>query len=216
MSKLDGYEYPDIPVTQAIEIVRLIEEENIETLQVLANALGHKGPTAWRGGGFRSKMAALGKYGLLAGRPSDLQLSEIAKSIVHPRNDEERSSAISRAVLTVPLLAKLHEKLDGRVPRELWMPLYDITKTDQKIVKKHADTIRRIYMDAIPYLQSRTETYPREGPRKEDEGIKELPPGTLRFMTEDINITVPKSDANIDYLRNLLESLKESPDQKKD
>lgn len=215
MGAMGEYEFPDITVSQAVDIARVIEEKNVERTDVLAKLLGHEGPTAHKGGSFRSKLAALDRYGLLVGKQIDLHLSDSAKQIIHPRSTAERDEAVWRAAMTVPLLQKVHEKLRGKVPSDFWVPLYDCTGVDQKLAKDHADEVKRLYSDAIRYFQQSSET-PRavEPPVLRDQVPAEsrttetVPETMMRFRSGDIDVSLPISDRNLDVMLALLDSLR--------
>jgi hypothetical protein len=217
MGALGEFDYPDITVSQAVDIIRVIEERNIERLDVLANAIGHKGSQAYRGGAFRSKLSALARYGFVTGRLSELHLSDLAKSVLHPRSDAERDAAIAKAVLSVPLVARLHEKLKGNIPDDFWVPLYDSTSVDQKLVKEHSAEIRRLYADAVKYLSPGVQIAPTQlgASRKEDRLVTEadkeieenVPPDMMLFRSGAIHVTLPVSPQNVKVLIHLLESL---------
>jgi hypothetical protein len=214
MGTMAEYEYPDITVSQAVDIIRVIEEKNIERLDVLANSVGHQGPSAYKGGAFRAKLSALNRYGFLVGKQSELHLSDLAKQIVHPRSSGEKDEAIWRAAMSIPILKKVHEKLKGKVPADFWVPLYDCTGVDQKIAKENAEDIKRLYADAIRYFQqSASERFePKPDKSDVDNGVKPLdspiPETLMRFRSGEIDVSLPISDRNLDVMNALLDSLR--------
>jgi hypothetical protein len=214
MGTLGEYEYPDITISQAVDIVRVIDDKSIERLDVLANSIGHSGPTAWRGGAFRAKLAALPRYGLLEGKQNDLRLSELAKRILHPTSETDKNAALASAILSIPILAKVHEKLHGEVPSDFWVPLYDCTGVDRKLVKEHADDIRRLYADAVRYLGETPSPTPKAKAaiREEDEEMAldvDVPPSMMHFRSGAIRVNLPVSPQNVKVLIQLLNGLAE-------
>lgn len=215
MGVMAEWEYPDIKISEAVEIIQKIDEKNIERLDVLAGQIGHKGPTAYRGGAFRMKITALFRYGLLTGKPSELQLSDLAKNIVHPRDEAAKVQSIRKAVLLVPLLAKVHDKLQGKIPADFWVPLYDCTGVDQKDVKEHAENIRKLYADAVQYLQATVETTSVKGKIEDDmkEGKSKMtaPEGMMRLVAPGgTDLTLPFKPESFKMIRVWLDSAEQS------
>jgi hypothetical protein len=221
MGAMGEFEYPDITMTDAIEIIEKIDSKSIQRLDVLANEIGHKGPKAYKGGGFRMKITALVRYSLLTGRPSELRLSDLAKTVIHHRTEDEKNEAIRKSLLTVPILAIIHSKLQGKVPSDFWVPLYDCTGDhagiDQKLVKEHAESIRKLYADAVQYLKIVPETMSdkKEKPIEEDEDMESLSvqSDAITIKTAGINMTVAREDRNIEILKQILDTLKSSKEE---
>ena len=145
MGKLGLYEYPTISIQEAITILRLIKDNKIQDINLLAQRLGHA--TA-KSGRFRAKLASLRQYGLIMGKNVRFNISPLGEEIL--RNPDK--SLICRAISNVKLFVDLYQEIGEKASKEeIKKGLEKITKTEVKdwIVNE----IIRPYRDAIPYLQ---------------------------------------------------------------
>ncbi|HSQ58980.1 MAG TPA: hypothetical protein VLT84_00880 [Acidobacteriota bacterium] len=107
MTRKRSPNYPSIPLDEAVDAVEKLWKKEHGTAvppDVAAQAIGFSSLS----GPSRSKLAALKQYGLLEGR-GDIAVSDLAKSILVPKNPTERQAAIRRAALEPELFRDVHE-----------------------------------------------------------------------------------------------------------
>ncbi|MDH5482703.1 MAG: hypothetical protein OEY22_07485 [Candidatus Bathyarchaeota archaeon] len=112
-------------ITDCIQITQIIEERfkgKVEIQATLAAALGHK---TVKSGGYIGKITALRRYGLVSGR-GELTITQLAKQILHPMSEEEKTEAIAKAIENVELFKKIFERL-GKKRLQIVFGLVDIT-----------------------------------------------------------------------------------------
>ena len=154
MGKIGNFDYPDWKISECIEIAKIIEERfngRVENQNSLGEVLGHK---TIKSGGYISKITALRRYGLVAGR-GELTTTELAKAIVYPKNLDEQTLAIVNAIENVELFRRIFERLGEKTPTEdFWVDLVEITGEERGIAQKDAIRLRNLYMDGYRYLVS--------------------------------------------------------------
>jgi hypothetical protein len=98
-----------MPLGDAVALVKTIANYGTtHTDAAVASFLGHS--TA-KSGPFRSKVAALREYGLLAGRGGELTVTELALEIVHPGLDADPVASLRAAFLRCKLFAAVLDAL---------------------------------------------------------------------------------------------------------
>jgi hypothetical protein len=150
MGKIGPYEYPDVGVLTALEVVETIVKEKTEKIETLATKLGHANANS---GGFRAKLAACQRYGFLLGKSTSLNVSSLAKRLVHPKDENERSQLLGQAILNVDLFRRIHDKVGTSIPSgEFWVTLADIVEAEREEVMANAPKIESIYRESLPIL----------------------------------------------------------------
>jgi hypothetical protein len=154
LGKIGNFDYPDWKISDCIEIAKIIEGRfsgRVENQATLAEVLGHK---TIKSGGYISKITALRRYGLVAGR-GELVTTELAKRIVYPKNPEEQTRALAETVENIELFKRIFERLEEKMPTEdFWVDLVEITGEDRSIAQKDGIKLRNLYMDGYKYLIS--------------------------------------------------------------
>lgn len=151
--KIGSYDVPDIrlmptTVTTLEEIYKIKKRARVPAKD-LAILLGYKWGTEPH---FYRKIHSLLEFGLIEGKGS-YEVSEWGEKILHPRSDQEKALATTRAVLNVPLWKAIYEK-HGKKPREdnFWAVLVDVTKVDPDTAKTSASKILRWYAEDIAHV----------------------------------------------------------------
>jgi hypothetical protein len=153
MGKIAIYEYPEYTLSETIKVLEAIRDEKISRKDTLALKFGHKDS---KSGAFLNRITAMIRYGLAVGKSSqdEIVLSDLAKVILHPKDDYERANALSMAAKNITLFAILYQKLGDKVPNSnFWVDLADITGSDRELAKKEADKVSKLYKDALQYLK---------------------------------------------------------------
>lgn len=156
MPKVGEYEYPQHGLSKCINWVEVIFEENISRADVLAQQLGHKTTDS---GAFRSKITSMSRYGLVAGRGDDLELTNLGTQVASPKpGTDEREGALNRAARNVAILEELHQRLDGQpLSKTGWHHVAEVTGVDRKEAQDEIKKLRKVYNDARSYLVKETE-----------------------------------------------------------
>jgi hypothetical protein len=98
-----------MPLADAVTLIKKIASYgNTHTDAAVASFLGHSTANS---GPFRSKVAALRDYGLLAGRGGELTVTELALEIAHPGLGADPAASLRAAFLKCKLFAAVFEAL---------------------------------------------------------------------------------------------------------
>jgi len=155
MTKIGSYDYPDMHVSEAISIVKIIYENRVNTASGLSTRLGHR---SQKSGAFLMKLASLRRYGLIKSGVGGIELTALGDSIAKPKSKQEELNSLKELVNAVPLFIDIKNKLSGKQPRDdFWIVLHEVTKADKKDAEEQAEKIKKLYIDAIKYLFSTTE-----------------------------------------------------------
>jgi len=210
MGTIGNFEYPEMKITDCIEIAKIIEEQfkgKVENQAALAAALGH---TTLKSGGYIGKITALRRYGLVSGR-GELTLTQLAQQILHPMSEEEKAEAIAQAMENIELFKKIFERLGEKTPTEsLWVDLVEITGEDRSVAQKDAIKLRNLYMDGYRFLVSarKAEIKPKGIETKAEPTKAEMPltstDALFELRTKDYGTLIVKDEESIEVARNLI------------
>jgi hypothetical protein len=151
--RVGNYTIPDVHLFPAlVEATKKMYEaypnEDINDMKALAVLLDHKSP---RSGTFLAKMTFLRAYGLIEGRGA-VKVSEIGKKITFG-TDEEKSEAIKKAILNIPLWSDLYAKFGVNLPSDnFWAQLSKIAVVEAPEAQRVAEQVRKAYLEDIRYL----------------------------------------------------------------
>lgn len=189
--KIGSYTIPDLRLFPKIyEATNLIYKnyqlEEAEDEDVIAKLVGHKSANS---GAWLSKKADMRLYGLL--EPHALKLTPLAEKLTYGTK-EEKQEAINKAVLNVPLWKKLYEQFGVELPESnFWVQLQRITGVSPLEAQKHADSVRKAYLDDISHIKVK---------REEIEASKEEVAGKI-----STKMSIPASiEAQADIVRGLV------------
>ncbi|MFQ5962356.1 MAG: hypothetical protein ACE5MG_13265 [Candidatus Methylomirabilales bacterium] len=223
MGKLGIYEYPDVGIGTAVRVVKTIVREKVERLETLATMLGHRN---WKGGGFRAKLAAARRYGLLVGKTTSLSVSSLGKQIVDPRNQDERTRLLAEAVLNVDLFRRIYEKQGTTPPSgDFWLVLADFIDAQRGEIKTKAPRVESAYKEAVPILAAyervrmdEEEKTPapmgREAPEAGSWPAAEAETILLASPTDDLELRLPRTTSSISLAKSALDIIKEALKEK--
>lgn len=158
---------------------------------MLAKFLGHKSA---KSGTFLAKLVYLRAYGLIEGR-GIVKVSEIGKKLTYPTTEEEKTEAIEKAILRIPLWKEFYSKWGVNLPGgDFWVDLAKITGLEPPEAQRVAETVRKAYLADVKYLKP--EEAPKEGfavePSKLEVGRPAIaiPEGFTKIETEDFVVSV--------------------------
>lgn len=168
-------DYPLMNLESALEVAKVVDEmKGHATREDIEKGLGKKG------GGLSKRIAATRKWGLVTG-VGEMELTEMAKKILHPLDDKEGLQARKEAFFSVSIFNEVHDTYGWKLPRE---DLLINFLTRKGIPKEEAITLTNIIFSSKTLF---------EGEGKE-ESFKE---------TIDINpnpINDKKIDSNLFYV----------------
>jgi len=199
MGRIGSYDYPEIELSKAIEIVKLISTRlggKVENQQALADVLGH---STTKSGGFAIKVIGTKRYGLLAGRGS-LQVTKLGERLAFPNDKEEEMSAIEEAVNSIPLFKRIRDSV-GFEPSESTFraQLTNITNANRADSDKHWEKVLKLYKDATKYLIDRKDITEKRKEEQVDTMQGCTPPiltgeGFAKFESSNCFIRIKEND----------------------
>lgn len=212
MSKIGSYDYPDtriVTLLKALEILVKTMNGEAKDEKNFANAIGHKNI---RSGGYLQKVADLRRYGFI--EKGRFAATANAKKIIQPLSNEEKQNTLNECIMSINLWRDLYGRLKGSVPspEDFKIHLSEIA-TDRDRAYKEGDTIRNLYIDALKYYnegagKTATGTGSQIGIKK-DMGVEKVSGESLVLKSGETDISLKKTDANIEVLITVLKSLKE-------
>lgn len=231
MPKKSPIDRPWHTFSEMLEVVNVMYQGKIETLENLALKLGH---STVKSGGFNMKIASLSKFGLADRQKGQVRLMPLAKKILLPVGGEkEKYEACRDAIMGVPLLKRLYERLDGEDVRQedLWSHLYEICG-DREASVKEAAPVYRIYTDALTYLRKADQVSPsipeshepmasQESTKPQFERHSPVDESLVRVQSGDVLIQLPRTKENIEIIVSALKAMAlekqiENPPSKKE
>ncbi len=108
--------YPGVPLADAIELVRFLDERGLDGLPAseIALALGYKNVKT---NTFSARLSSARQFGLLTLSDEGYGLTGSARALIHPVNPDDPARLKRQLFLEPPLYADLAERLEGkRVP----------------------------------------------------------------------------------------------------
>lgn len=114
--KLAASRSPRFPAYTLETAIQTIDEARKFGRTVTDAQIAGEGST--NSGSFLRKKAALGYYGLISGRGEDVHITDLAESILYPK-ENERESSIKVAFLTPEIFKRLYQSTAKNVPISL-------------------------------------------------------------------------------------------------
>lgn len=151
--KIGNYSIPKLRLFPNIyNDVKLIYEnyklEEVPDENVAAKLLGH---TKASGGYWFSKRADMRLYGLL--EPRKFKLTLLAQKLT-VMTEEDKQEATEQAILNIPLWKELHSNFGAKLPdSNFWVQLQRITGLDPLEAQKHAEIVRKAYLEDIRHIK---------------------------------------------------------------
>jgi hypothetical protein len=111
-------DYPRRSLAQSLDLAAAVDSLGGQCSEdVAANRLGRKGAS---GGAFNALVAAAVKYGLVESRKNTLTLTPGYRDIKLAYDDDQRTTAMRAAFLTVPLFRRVYERFIGKsIPEDI-------------------------------------------------------------------------------------------------
>ena len=209
MSRLGRYEYPDISLSESVDIGGRIAREFAGSVsrRGLARALG----LSERGGRFAVVIGALRAWSVAEGRGT-LRLTRAGVRAASPVSQAESLQSRAELAGSVTLFADLAARLGDLPPDDarLALLLEEITGAGRLEVESRLPTVQRLLRDVLPYLDAAPAA--TEMAAADSEPAGELAPtpitgngsGKLELAFSGGRLSLPESADNIDALIALL------------
>jgi hypothetical protein len=212
MAKIGNYRYPDISLSEASRIAKIIYDFPSHSMSVktLAEKLG----LSTRGGWTGMILFSLKKYGLVEGRGT-LRITELGEKLVNPKDDRELASAKETAFDKISLWAKIRKDYGEKVPSsEFWSYLAEKLPVDRTMAQSKAEKIAKLYTESVTFCFPPTpsdqidESGRRTGSPMENAQTPasaapptRMPSGVVSYgSSDDYNIWVKKDVTAIEFV----------------
>lgn len=162
VQKIGEYEYPD--KISFKEVLSLTEDTLTKYGGMISNfdaakKLGHSvtNPTAISGWIFKRFEDACA-FGLLKKERGGLKSTDLALEALDPYNTERANAGNAKAVRNIKLVADAFDAWNGEIPDATAFPakLAQIANISWQEAQKHAESLRKLFIELFPYLKSST------------------------------------------------------------
>ena len=160
MKKIGDYTYPDkVSFAEAIEFTKaaITKYGGKMSNKVAAEQMGYtvKNPRSISGYIFK-KFDDVCSYGLMVRERGGLKTTPLAEEALDPYDTRKASAGKAKAIKQMPFVTKAYEEWKGEMPQESAFPakLRDLLDVSWQEVEKHADTLRKLFIEVFPYINS--------------------------------------------------------------
>ena len=209
MAKIEQFEFPEIPLTETIDLARRIFEDLGGEVRRdgLAIVLGMS-PT---GGAFGARISALRLWGLATGR-SLIRLTPDGVQVFSTNSATEEAALIRKLAAAVPLFNELHQRIgESSVDQSVFaVTLQEITDAEMNDVVRRVAVVERIFAGIQGLLNESPDEEPdttlKDQSSTETPETAELPPGWIEFRYDDGALRMRETLENLDVLIGTLET----------
>lgn len=203
--KIGNYSIPTSRLFPKIyEDIKLVYEnyrlDEAEDEEAVAKLCGHRSA---KSGAWFTKLADMRLYGLLESR--GIKATPLAEKLTYG-TDEEQQEATNKAILNISLWKELYSRFGVELPESnFWVQLQRITGLDPLEAQKHAESIRKAYLDDASHIKAS---------KKLVSGGRGMPPDAIDISMSTINIqvgpysqTIPYTKEGVEHAKGFLELL---------
>lgn len=206
MARLGEYEFPEIGLTESVELARRIYDELRGEVRrdALAIVLGMS-PS---GGAFSARVSALRIWGLATGGGS-IELTHYGERISSPTSPEVEVRVMRNLAASVPLFNDIYDRTsDSSVDQSVLAAiLQEITGAEMDEIIQRVPVIERIFEGIRRHLNAAHEFQTEKNAMlRSDNNIQDLPEGWMEFRYEDGALRMRETVANLDMLIATLQS----------
>jgi len=206
MGKIGTFEYPELKVEEAVKVAEVLVNDfhkQVNDINEFASRLNHKSANS---GTFLAKMSDVRRFGLMDKR--EYRATKRAEILANPVGNEKQQ-AVKEMIFEIPLFEKLNSRLKTKspTPEQFRTQLIEITG-DREKGSKEAEKIRKIYIDAISHIKEGFSQESSFGENMESIQIPTTNEDMIIFRSGKTNLTLDKTDANIEVLISILQNLK--------
>lgn len=209
MAKLGQNEFPEVGLTESVELARRIYDDLGGEVRRdgLAIVLGMS-PS---GGAYGARIGALRMWGLATGRGL-IRLTQDGVRVAAPTSAVESAEVMRRLAASVPLFNELQERMgDASVDQSvLAVMLQEITGAEMDDVMRRVAMVERIFGGIRGYLDGSTNaeivSSPEGQSSLEVREVDALPRGWMEFRYADGALRMRETVENLDVLIGTLET----------
>jgi hypothetical protein len=222
MLAVGKYSYPNqVTFAEALEIARtaITKFDGKMSNVAVAEALKYKSPkpNAISGYIFR-RFDDVCAYGLMKRQRGFLKVTDIAIQALDPYDAEKAREGKAKAISQMPIVKEAFTQWNGEMPTEtaFQSKLTDLLGGSWQEAQKHAEQLRKLFIELFPYLQSTSGTTRQivvhdQGVGRDEVKVEksETPIGSNELRTEEYGILKIKDEVSVDMALTILKSLKE-------
>jgi hypothetical protein len=227
--KVGEYDYPvETTFAEALKVAQLAitKYEDKMSNKDVAEALGYKvkNPNAISGYIFR-RFDEICLYNIMKRERGFMVTTDIAKEALDPYDPRKAEEGKAKAIRQMPIVKKAFTEWNGQIPQETAFPskLVDLLSIQWQEAQKHAENLRKLFIELFPYLKSTPETTKSivvhdKGVGRDEVTVEryETPIGSNELRTEEYGILKIKDEVSVDMAMTILKSLREKLQASKD
>jgi hypothetical protein len=166
MLTVDKYSYPNqATFAEALEIAKtaIAKYDGKMSNVALAEALGYKTPKADAISGYIfRRFDDLCAYGLMKRQRGFVKTTDIAEQALDPFDAKRAREGKAKAILQMPIVKDAFTQWNGEIPQEtaFQSKLTDLLGGNWKEAQKHAETLKKLFIEVFPYLKATPEMPP--------------------------------------------------------
>jgi len=216
------YLYPNkVTFSEALRIAKIAIDKYDGKMpnKDVAEALGYKikNPNAISGYIFR-KFDDICSYNLMKRERGFLEVTSLAEEALDPYDSRRAQKGKAKAIRQMKIVNKAFTEWNGEIPPETAFPskLIDLLGISWKEAKKHAEPLRKLFIELFPYLQAVSEQEPLQPTEtRRDTAILDRkmildvtqPHVIAELRSEDYGIIKIKDETSIAMAKMALDSL---------
>jgi len=215
--KVGEYEYPvEVTFADALKVADLAITKYNDKMsnKDVGEALGYKikNPAAISGYIFR-KFDEICMYNVMARERGFMVATDVAKEALDPYDPRKAAEGKVKAIRQIPIVKEAFTKWNGEIPQETAFPskLVDLLSIQWQEAQKHAESLRKLFIELFPYLKA-TPIITDHGVGRDEPKVErsDMPIGyNNELRTEEYGILKIKDEVSIDMAMTILKSLKD-------
>lgn len=143
--------YPSVTIEECIEFIRLVDSlgGKVVSYDSVLDAMGLKSRSTKS---FLFRVSTSKQYGFIeTSRGSTIQLTDLARHILYPVEEESAELLIRQSFKTPPMYSRLVERFEGKsVPQKV--QLGNILMNEYRVVKSVKDNAAQCFIESAQYL----------------------------------------------------------------
>jgi len=226
LKTLGQYDYPDLGTfKEALDMAEEITKNHagIISNKDAAEKLGYKVKDPQRiTGSFYEKMKDLSSFGFFEKVRGAYKTTPLAEKALDPYDSTKANEGRTEAIRKIRVIVDAYTQWQGEVPTEHAFPakIAQLTGISWIEVQKYADSLRKLFIEAFPYLQASPRHIPppsRDEKAQEDDSHMEIenePKGVVsdqlvgELRTVDYGTLRLRDSLSIDVAITILQNLK--------
>jgi hypothetical protein len=152
-------------------------------------------------------------YNVMARERGFMVATDVAKEALDPYDPRKAAEGKVKAIRQIPIVKEAFTKWNGEIPQETAFPskLVDLLSIQWQEAQKHAESLRKLFIELFPYLKA-TPIITDHGVGRDEPKVErsDMPIGyNNELRTEEYGILKIKDEVSIDMAMTILKSLKD-------